>query len=90
MPVGEPRPVLARDPNRSDEANWDYLVRSMGVLDLFAVGDVCGCLLKIEAATEDPEAVRQVILQGCKLVEAGQDPREQARIGRQMHRRLAG
>jgi putative heme-binding domain-containing protein len=59
---------------RPDEANWDYLVRSMGVLDLFAVGDVCGCLLKIEAATEDPEAVRQVILQGCKLVEAGQDP----------------
>jgi putative heme-binding domain-containing protein len=46
----------------------------MGVLDLFAVGDVCGCLLKIEAATEEPEAVRQVILQGCKLVEAGQDP----------------
>jgi putative heme-binding domain-containing protein len=59
---------------RPDEANWDYLVRSMGVLDLFAVGDVCGCLLKIEAATEEPEAVRQVILQGCKLVEAGQDP----------------
>jgi putative heme-binding domain-containing protein len=46
----------------------------MGVLDLFAVGDVCGCLLKIDAATEEPEAVRQVILQGCKLVEAGQDP----------------
>jgi hypothetical protein len=59
---------------RPNEANWDYLVRSMGVLDLFAVGDVCGCLLKIEAATEEPEAVRQVILQGCKLVEAGQDP----------------
>jgi putative heme-binding domain-containing protein len=59
---------------RPNEANWDYLVRSMGVLDLFAVGDVCGCLLKIDAATEEPEAVRQVILQGCKLVEAGQDP----------------
>jgi putative heme-binding domain-containing protein len=59
---------------RPDEANWDYLVRSMGVLDLFAVGDVCNCLLKIEAATEDPEAVRQVILQGFKLVDAGQDP----------------
>ena len=59
---------------RPDDANWDYLVRSMGILDLFAVPDVCGCLLKIDAATEDAEALRQTILQGCKLVEAGQDP----------------
>lgn len=59
---------------KPDEANWDYLVRSMGVLDLFAVGDVCNCLLQIDAATEDAEALRQSILQGCKLVEAGQDP----------------
>jgi putative heme-binding domain-containing protein len=46
----------------------------MSVLDLFAVSDVCNCLLKIDAATEDAEAVRQAILQGCKLVDAGQDP----------------
>ncbi|MFM8569985.1 MAG: c-type cytochrome, partial [Pirellula sp.] len=59
---------------KPDEANWDYLVRSMSVLDLFAVSDVCNCLLKIDAATEDAEAVRQAILQGCKLVDAGQDP----------------
>ncbi|MFZ4081158.1 MAG: HEAT repeat domain-containing protein [Pirellula sp.] len=63
--------AMSQKPN---EANWDYLVRSMGLLDLFAVGDVCNCLLKIDAATEDAEALRQAILQGCKLVEAGQDP----------------
>jgi putative heme-binding domain-containing protein len=63
--------AMSQKPN---DANWDYLVRSMGVLDLFAVGDVCNCLLQIDAATEDAEAVRQTILQGCKLVESGQDP----------------
>ncbi|MEI8212158.1 MAG: c-type cytochrome [Planctomycetota bacterium] len=59
---------------RPDEANWDYLVRSMGVLDLFAVPDVCKALQAIDAATEDPEAIRQTILQGCRLIEANQDP----------------
>lgn len=59
---------------KPDEENWDYLVRSMSVLDLFAVPDVCNCLLQIDAATEDAEALRQTILQGCKLVEANQDP----------------
>lgn len=59
---------------RPDENNWDYLVRSMGVLDLFAVPDVCAALQQIDAATEDPEALRQTILQGCRLVEANQDP----------------
>ena len=59
---------------RPDEANWDYLVRSMGVLDLFAVPDVCKALQEIDAATEDPEAIRQTILQGCRLIEANQDP----------------
>lgn len=59
---------------RPEDANWDYLVRSMGVLDLFAVPDVCAALQQIDAATEDPEAIRQTILQGCRLVEANQDP----------------
>lgn len=60
---------------RPDERNWDYLVRSMSLLDSFAVSDVCDCLRKIDVATEDPEALRQTILQGCKLFEAGQDPK---------------
>ncbi len=60
---------------RPDEANWDYLVRSIALLDSFAVADVCDCLRKIDVATEDPEALRQTILQGCKLFDAGQDPK---------------
>ena len=60
---------------RPDERNWDYLVRSISLLDSFAVSDVCDCLRKIDVATEDPEALRQTILQGCKLYEAGQDPK---------------
>lgn len=59
---------------RPDEKNWDYLVRSIGLLDSFAVPDVCETLRKIDVATEDPEALRQTILQGCKLFEAGNDP----------------
>ena len=60
---------------RPDERNWDYLVRSISLLDSFAVSDVCDCLRKIDVATEDPESLRQTILQGCKLFEAGQDPK---------------
>ncbi len=63
--------ALAQKP---DERNWDYLVRSIGLLDSFAVQDVCDTLRKIDVATEDPEALRQTILQGCKLFEAGNDP----------------
>lgn len=59
---------------KPDERNWDYLVRSIGLLDLFAVPEVCNALRKIDVATEDPEALRQTILQGCKLVAAGQSP----------------
>lgn len=54
------------------EDDWDYLVRSMGYLDLFAVADVCNALMKIDVATDDPEAIRQTIIQGCKLEEGGQ------------------
>lgn len=57
---------------KPDEKNWDYLVRSLGILDLFAVPDVCGALMKIDIATDEPEAIRQAILQGCRLAEAGQ------------------
>ena len=65
---------------RPDERNWDYLVRSISQLDSFAVADVCDCLRKIDVATEDPEALRQTILQGCKLFEAGLDPNPTIRL----------
>ena len=69
--------ALAQKP---DEKNWDYLVRSIGLLDSFGVADVCDALRKMEVATEDPEALRQTILQGCKLFEAGNDPTPTVRL----------
>jgi putative heme-binding domain-containing protein len=63
--------ALAQKPS---EENWDYLVRSMSVLELFAVPDVCNALMQIDAVTDDADAIRQTILQGCKLAEANQDP----------------
>jgi len=69
--------ALAQKP---DEKNWDYLVRSIGLLDSFGVADVCDSLRKMEVATEDPEALRQTILQGCKLFEAGSDPSPTVRL----------
>ncbi len=60
---------------RPDEKSWDYLVRSLGYLDLFAVPDVASALMEIDLATDDPEAIRQAIIQGCKLVDAGQSPK---------------
>ncbi len=63
--------ALADKPN---EENWDYLVRSIGVMDLFAVPELCNAIRKIDVATEDPEAIRQTILQACRLVESEQNP----------------
>lgn len=63
--------ALAQKPS---EENWDYLVRSMGVLELFAVPDICNALMQIDAVTDDADAIRQTILQGCKLADANQDP----------------
>ncbi|AMV31351.1 hypothetical protein VN12_04485 [Pirellula sp. SH-Sr6A] len=57
---------------KPDEKNWDYLVRSIGILDLFAIPDVCAALVKIDVATDESDAIRQAILQGCRLAEAGQ------------------
>lgn len=57
---------------KPDEKNWDYLVRSIGILDLFAIPDVCTALVKIDVATDESDAIRQAILQGCRLAEAGQ------------------
>ena len=69
--------ALAQKPS---EANWDYLVRSMGVLDLFAIPDVCNALMQIDAVTDDADAIRQTILQGCRLVDANQDPTPTLRL----------
>ncbi len=49
--------------------NWDYLVRSIPLLDSFAVPDVLNQLRKVAIAPDDPEAIRQVLLQALRMHE---------------------
>jgi putative heme-binding domain-containing protein len=58
----------------SDE-NWDYLVRSLPVLESFAVPEVLQTLRKIPAATDDSQAIREVILHGLRMEQDGESPR---------------
>jgi putative heme-binding domain-containing protein len=54
-----------------DGENWDYLVRSMNILDGAAAVEVMKQLATVKVATDDPEAIRQVILQGLRLTAEG-------------------
>jgi len=56
------------------DENWDYLVRSLPVLESYAVGEVMTALQKILAATDDSQALREVILQGLRMEKEGQSP----------------
>jgi len=49
-----------------DGENWDYLVRSLNVLDGEAAMEVCRQLKTVRVATDDPGALRQLILIGLK------------------------
>ena len=60
---------------RPDEDSWDYLVRSLPVLESFAVTEVMNSLRKIPVATDDPQALREVILHGLRMEEQGQAPK---------------
>ena len=62
---------LAQNP--SDE-NWDYLVRSLPVLESYAIPEILNCLSKVDIAADDPDALREVILHGLRMEQAGQDP----------------
>jgi putative heme-binding domain-containing protein len=57
-----------------DGENWDYLVRSLHLLDGAAADDVLNQLSTVEVGTDDPEAIRQVILIGLRVVESGGRP----------------
>ena len=83
------RQVWRQDPERRqavalglstkpDGENWDYLVRSMNVLDGQAAAEVMQQLTSVQVATDDPEAIRQVILQGLRAAEEDR-PTEPAR-----------
>jgi putative heme-binding domain-containing protein len=62
---------LAQAPN---DENWDYLVRSLPVLETFSVVEVMDALRQVPIATDDPHAFREVILHGLKMVAAEQAP----------------
>ncbi len=57
----------------SDE-NWDYLVRSLPVLESYAIPDVMNALRQVTAAPDDSQALREVILHGLRMEQAGQSP----------------
>jgi putative heme-binding domain-containing protein len=59
---------LAQQPNKE---NWDYLVRSLPILDGAAAREVLTKLLAIDLAPEEPEYYRQVILRGLALGDNG-------------------
>jgi putative heme-binding domain-containing protein len=68
---------LAQQP--SDE-NWDYLVRSLPVLESFAVAEVMNTLRKVPNATDDPQAIREVILHGLRWEVSEQSPMPALRL----------
>ncbi len=52
---------------RPSDEDWDYLVRSLPVLESFAVGEVMEALCEVPTATDDPQAFREVILHGLRM-----------------------
>ncbi len=62
---------LAQNPRDED---WDYLVRSLPVLESFAVGEVMDALRKVPTATDDPLAFREVILHGLRMEQDKESP----------------
>ncbi len=62
---------LAQKPN---DENWDYLIRSLPVLESYAVAEVLNALRKVPQATNDPQALREVILHGLNMEQNQQSP----------------
>ncbi|WP_238383088.1 DUF7133 domain-containing protein [Rubripirellula obstinata] len=67
--------ALAQNP---DGENWDYLVRSLNVLDEQTADEVIRALLSVQIATDDPMALRQLILVGLR---AEADPHSTSEMG---------
>lgn len=57
--------------NHPNDDNWDYLVRSMNILEDAAATEVMNTLASVKIATDDPEAIRQVIIQGLRVKNDG-------------------
>ncbi len=67
--------ALAQNP---DGENWDYLVRSLNVLDEQTADEVIRALSGVQIATDDPMALRQLILVGLR---AEADPLRAGKTG---------
>ncbi len=62
--------ALAQHP---DGDNWDYLIRSLGIVEDAAANEVINALQKVPLATDDPMALRQLILMGLRFESTGRD-----------------
>lgn len=60
--------ALAQKP---DGDNWDYLVRSLNVLEDQTASEVIKALASVDVATDDPMAIRQLILLGVRAEKKG-------------------
>ena len=56
--------ALAQHP---EGENWDYLVRSLNVLEDQTAEEVAKALQTVRVATDDPMAIRQLILLGVRV-----------------------
>ncbi|MCA9130014.1 MAG: HEAT repeat domain-containing protein [Planctomycetales bacterium] len=63
---------LAQSPG---DENWDYLIRSLPVLESYAVTEVLNALRTVPQATDDPQALREVIIRGLKIEQENMSPR---------------
>jgi putative heme-binding domain-containing protein len=63
---------LAQNPG---DENWDYLIRSLPILETFAVTEVMNRLRSVDYAPDDPNALRETILHGLRMEQDGEDPR---------------
>ncbi len=59
---------LAQTP---DGDNWDYLVRSLSIVEGAAAQEVLTQLAKVDRTSDDPEVLRQVIVRGLMLRQNG-------------------
>ena len=67
-PLSTTTMALAQEP---DGENWDYLVRSLNVLEDQAADEVVKALKSVRVATDDPMAIRQLILLGVRAETKG-------------------
>lgn len=69
------RPTVALALAQKPEGeNWDYLVRSLGVIETYAAGEILSKLISVDVATEDSQALRQVIILGLRLTKENESP----------------